>query len=284
MDKNNLIEKSYKVLALDLDGTVLNSDHCISSALRKKIHQLKEKVHVVLVTGRHHTAAKPYYRELGLNTPIICCNGTYVFDYENDRVIEHNAISKYNAQKFIKIAEENSFKLIMYIKDAMLYSRAMPIAYMERLSEWAKEYDNDIRPNIRCVDSFLDELDKTEYIWKFVIEGDDSKGFDELDFVRKHFSGERSWIDRIDYANNGNSKGNALARYVSKLGYRSDQVVAVGDNFNDISMLEYAGCGVAMLNADNTVKQSAQLTTLADNDDEHCLANLFDDLFSNKHE
>jgi hydroxymethylpyrimidine pyrophosphatase-like HAD family hydrolase len=55
----------FKVLALDLDGTVLNSRHAISRALRDKIHALKETASVVLVTGRHHTAAKPYHRDLG---------------------------------------------------------------------------------------------------------------------------------------------------------------------------------------------------------------------------
>lgn len=270
----------YKVLALDLDGTVLNSRHGISSALRDKIYSLKESVHVVLVTGRHHTAAKPYYYELGLNTPIICCNGTYVFDYANAGVVEHNAISKDNAREFIRIAEARHFKLVMYIKDAMLYSRARPIAYMERLTDWATGYNDELRPDIRRVDSFLDELDTTEHVWKFVIEGDEIHNFNELDFIRDNFSGVRSWIDRIDYANNGNNKGRALAQYVKQLGFTAEQVVAIGDNHNDISMIEYAGLGVAMENADCTVKRAAELTTAASNDDENVLAELLEKLFN----
>lgn len=269
----------YKVLALDLDGTVLNSQHSISPALRDKIQALKDVVHIVLVTGRHHTAAQPYHRELGLDTPIICCNGTYIFDYGSGRVIEHNAISKHHAREFIRIAEANCFKLVMYSEVAMLYSRTMPIDYMANLTEWANGYTGDLRPDIRCVDNFLDELDKTKHVWKFVIEGNHLSEFDQLDFVKMYFSGERSWVDRIDYANKGNSKGSTLARYVESLGFNSAQVVAAGDNHNDISMFDYAGFSIAMLNADEVVKQSATVTTSADHDNKYVLADLFDHLF-----
>ena len=74
-----------KLLALDLDGTVLNSNHSISPHLVETIKQISEIAHVIIVTGRHHVAAQPYYNELGLDTPIICCNGTYIFDYLTDR-------------------------------------------------------------------------------------------------------------------------------------------------------------------------------------------------------
>ena len=272
----------HKVLALDLDGTVLNSEHRISNELRATIQALKPYVHVVLVTGRHHTAAKPYYAELELTSPIICCNGTYVYDYANQAVIEHNAIGKAQAREFIQIAEGNDLKLVMYVQDAMLYSRSQPVAYMDRLLRWAETVQIELRPDIRQVDSFIEELDNTDNIWKFVIEGTDVSHFDQLDFIRNHFSGERSWIDRIDYANQGNTKGIALARYVTQLGYSADEVVAIGDNDNDISMLMYAGLGVAMFNASAAVKQAAQLTTVASNDDAQVLADLLKNLFPAK--
>ena len=84
----------YKVLALDLDGTVLQDDHTIHPEVKKAIQEVKQYCHVVIVTGRHHTAARPYYYELGLDTPIICCNGTYVYDYQTETVLTQNAIDK----------------------------------------------------------------------------------------------------------------------------------------------------------------------------------------------
>lgn len=269
----------YKVLALDLDGTVLNSRHAISSPLRDTINSLQESIHVVLVTGRHHTAAMPYHYELGLNTPMICCNGTYVFDSASKGVVEHNMISIDNAREFIRMAEARQFKVVMYIKDAMLCSRTRPIAHMENMIDWGAGYDDDLRPDIRLVDSFLEELDSAEYVVKFVIETDEIDDFNELDFIRDNFSAERSWIDRFDYAGIGNNKGNALAQYVEQLGFTAEQLVAIGDNHNDISMIEYAGLGVAMQNADGIVQRAAALTSPANNDDENGLAELLKKLF-----
>jgi hydroxymethylpyrimidine pyrophosphatase-like HAD family hydrolase len=62
----------YKLLALDLDGTVLNDERDIHPDLKAAIAAIKNEYQVMIVTGRHHTAAKPYYIELGLTTPIIC--------------------------------------------------------------------------------------------------------------------------------------------------------------------------------------------------------------------
>ncbi|MGR5457370.1 HAD hydrolase family protein, partial [Vibrio alfacsensis] len=77
----------------------------------------------------------------------------------------------------------------------------------------------------------------------------------EHSWIKRNFNGERSWSNRIDFAAQGNSKGKRLADYVKGLGYEAHHVIAAGDNHNDISMLEYAGLGIAMKNADEMVKQ-----------------------------
>ncbi|CAH6862862.1 HAD family hydrolase [Vibrio chagasii] len=215
----------YQVLALDLDGTVLTDDHTIHPEVKKAIQEAKQHCHVMIVTGRHHTAARPYYYELGLDTPIICCNGTYVYDYQTETVLTQNAIEHEHALTFIDLAQEHKLKMVMYITDAMTYSNYNPFAYMLALEEWAEQ----------------------------------------APWVKDHFNGERSWSNRIDFAAKGNSKGLRLAEYVNELGFKPSQVIAVGDNHNDISMLQYAGLGVAMFNADDTVKSNAQVVCKTDN-------------------
>ncbi|WP_367990518.1 Cof-type HAD-IIB family hydrolase [Vibrio sp. NTOU-M3] len=251
----------YKVLALDLDGTVLTDEHSIDPDVKQAIQDAQQKCHVVIVTGRHHTAARPYYDELGLTTPIICCNGTYVYDYQNNQVLKQNAIDKNDALNFIALAKEFQVKLVMYITDAMTYSNFNPITYMEALEKWAKASPSRIPPNIYKVDSFSAEVHRTQYVWKFVVEGLPSSVERLLEnaWIRDKFNGERSWSNRIDFAAKGNSKGLRLAEYVTELGYHPNHVMAVGDNHNDISMLQYASLGVAMENADDTVKSHAQL-------------------------
>lgn len=269
----------YKLLALDLDGTVLKSDHTISPILIKKVQELSQQIPVLIVTGRHHTAARPYYLQLGLTTPIICCNGTYIYDYQNEAVLQHNDISKENAKQFLNLVEQNDIKAVMYVKDAMLHSVHNPLNYVNTLSVWADSFPDDIKPCIKKVDNFYDEIESNEHVWKFVVEGTDLDHFLALPFIKNNFSGELSWVDRIDFSNIGNTKGSALEKYLTKQGILFSEIVAVGDNHNDISMLKRAGVGVAMLNADATVKQYANQITTASNDDDHALAELIDALF-----
>lgn len=257
----------YKVLALDLDGTVLTDEQKIHPEVKKAIQEAQHHCEVVIVTGRHHTAAKPYYRELGLNTPIIGCNGTYIYDYQRDRFLIQNAINREDALQFVALANEHQMKLVMYIKEAMVYSRQNPIAYMQRLEQWASQYLPSLRPDIRQIESFSQQIRQTDYIWKFVIEGevDAVEHLAKHPFIQQQFSGERSWSNRIDFMVKGNNKGARLAEYIASLGYQPSQVMAVGDNHNDISMLNYAGLGVAMNNADPLVKANAQQICSTDN-------------------
>ena len=269
----------YKLLALDLDGTVLNSKHTISPALVKTIKRISEFVHVVIVTGRHHVAAQPYYNELGLKTPIICCNGTYLYDYATNNVISENSIAKNTAAKFIELSEQHNLKMVMYVRDAMLYSTQRPIAYMEALLQWSQSFPEGTQPTIRKVDDFHSELLASDYTWKFVVEGGDIETFANIEFVKTHFNGERSWIDRVDFSAAGNSKGIALTQYTEQLGISLQECVAVGDNHNDVSMLKLAGLGIAMQNADQEVKNFAALVTEQSHDDETGLSTLLHSLF-----
>lgn len=257
----------YKVLALDMDGTVLDNQHGIHPDVIEAIHEAKQHCHVIMVTGRHHTAAKPYYELLELDTPAICCNGTYIYDYHKHQVVTENAVPKENAKEFLKIAQSFGMKVVLYTTHSMVYSRSQPIGYMKALEEWAMSFEESRRPSIKRVDSFEQEIDNAEYIWKFVIEGEPENigKIEALDFVRQNFTGERSWSNRVDFAAKGNTKGIRLAQYLKHHGYKPDEVMAVGDNHNDISMITLAGLGVAMNNADEIVKAAADLVCESDN-------------------
>ena len=257
----------YKLLALDLDGTVLDSHHQIRPEVKAAVKILKQRCHVMIVTGRHHTAAKPYHAELELTTPIICCNGTYVYDYHDKQVLQQSALNRDVALKFIELARESNMKLLMYVTDAMLYSKSIPVDFIASILQWGSQYSGELKPNVLEVDSFEEQAMKAEFIWKFVVEGDPVliKKFNEHSWVKANFNGEQSWRDRFDFAAKGNSKGSRLAEYADSLNIRSQEVVAIGDNHNDISMIRYAGLGVAMGNAAPEVQQHADQVCDGDN-------------------
>ncbi len=258
---------SYRVLALDLDGTTLTSDHQIIPAVREAIQQLKSQIMVLLVTGRHHTAARPYYYELGLDTPIISCNGTYIYDYQTNSVLEENAISHDVGMQFLQLAKQHDLNLVVYVTDRMTLSAQKPIAYMSMLEHWAKQCPEAVRPEIVRVDSFEEEIENSEYIWKFVAEGDIEKitAFSKLDWIQANFTGEQSWHNRIDFSRKGNTKGSRLQAFLAQHNIPLSEVIAIGDNHNDISMIQAAGLGVAMANAEDAVKAIADQVTKESN-------------------
>lgn len=258
---------AYELLAIDLDGTILQDDLQLNIYSKELILRLKARYHVLIVTGRHHTAAKPYYEQLQLDTPIICCNGTYIYDYQQDTVLYENAINQDLAAHFIHSSQQHQLKMVMYIADAMVYSLDDPIAYMKPLDAWAKTFPKTKQPHIYQTDEFTALAKTTDYIWKFVVEGDPLplQQFLQQDWIKDKFEG--TWSDslRIDLTTIGNNKGHALARYAKQLGIKPQNIVAVGDNFNDISMLRFAGVGIAMQQANAEVKVCADIISETDN-------------------
>ncbi|HCE4763470.1 Cof-type HAD-IIB family hydrolase [Vibrio parahaemolyticus] len=271
---------SYQVLALDLDGTTLRDDHTLNPWVIECVQQLAKKYHVMVVTGRHHTAAKPYYEELGIDTPIICCNGVYRYDYASDTVETSMPIPKSLAKDFLSLANQHALRMVMYTESGMAYLQQNPMPYMIPLQRWAMSYPIEKRPNIYQIEDFRHELELATDVWKFVVQGDDDNfhTFMQEPAIVEHFSGSFSGENRVDLAMKGHSKGQALKDYLATLQLDIEQAVAVGDNYNDVSMLSMAGCGVAMLHADEGVKRHADRVTTTDNHGEG-LAQLLKQLF-----
>lgn len=257
----------YNVVAFDLDGTLLNSQGNILPENKAAIQAaMAQGVKIILVTGRHHTAVKPYYRELGLNTPIICCNGTYMYDVETDSMPFANPLSKQQAQLIFDVAEKHQCHLLMYSRDSMNYAELNP--HMEKFIQWVERCPADVRPDVRKVESIQAVIDHHNPIWKCVISAPDKEIMNAVvaDLPQNEFSCEWSWVDRVDIANAGNTKGSRLLALLAEWNIDPQQVIAFGDNHNDISMLTAVGLGVAMGNAEPEVRQQAKLITSSNNE------------------
>lgn len=250
----------YQVIAFDLDGTLLNPEGRILDSSKQAIQQARDKgIKVILVTGRHHTAVKPYYAELGLDTPIICCNGTYVYYPETDEVRHTNPLSAEQCRKVRSIAAKHNIHLLMYSRDAMNYMELNP--HMEKFQQWVSACPENVRPNVQQIPSFDTLIDNpNEIIWKFVMSSPNRKDMESAvaELPVSEFSAEWSWIDRVDCSSNGNTKGSKLAVLLKEWNINPQNTIAFGDNHNDISMLTSVGLGVAMGNAENEVKAQAK--------------------------
>jgi len=258
---NHEIAMSYRVIALDLDGTLLdNQKRILPQSLAALAEARAAGIQVVIVTGRHHVAIHPFYQALQIDTPAICCNGTYLYDFQQKKVLAADPLAKDQAKLVLQMLKQSNIHGLMYVDDAMLYQETS--GHVTRSLAWADTLPQAQRPTLLQVDSLVQAADDAQAIWKFATSHSDIPALRNFaDTVEKELglACEWSWHDQVDIAKGGNSKGNRLQQWVESQGFTMDQVVAFGDNYNDLSMLEAAGLGVAMGNADDAIKQRADL-------------------------
>lgn len=252
---------NYQVIALDLDGTLLNPEKKIlPESIQALNNARKSGAKVVIVTGRHFVAIHPFYQALELDTPAICCNGALLYDYSEKKVIASDPLHPEQATRLIDLLDRYDVHGLMYADDAMMYQDLT--GHIERTTNWAKSLPVAQRPVFRQVKSLHEAAQEVEGIWKFALTDTDTeklKKFTQIVESELNLACEWSWHDQVDIAQEGNSKGKRLAQWVESQGLSMSQVIAFGDNYNDLSMLKTAGLGVAMGNAVDEVKSCADL-------------------------
>ena len=250
---------SYRVIALDLDGTLLTSEKKILAESVEALSKAREAgIEILIVTGRHHSAIHPFYQTLQLTAPAICCNGTYLYDYQQRQVLDNDPMSVDQVEKVIQRLDEEGIKGLLYADDAMLYEQPTP--HVIRTKAWGETLPVEQRPVFTRVGSLAGAARQSDRLWKFALSHDNIPQLQ--DFALRiadeaQVTCEWSWVDQVDIARQGNSKGKRLAQWLATRGLSMQDVIAFGDNYNDLSMLETAGLGVAMGNADEAIKDKA---------------------------
>lgn len=252
---------NYQVIALDLDGTLLTPEKTILPDSLLALQRAQGAgAKVVIVTGRHFVAIHPFYQALALDTPAICCNGALMYDYHEKKVIASDPLQPYQATQLLELLDSYNVHGLMYADDAMFYKE--PTGHIIRTENWAKSLPESQRPVFKQVSSLREAAHEVAGIWKFALTDTDTVKLHKFSQIVERELGlacEWSWHDQVDIAQLGNSKGKRLAQWVESQGLSMNQVIAFGDNHNDLSMLKNAGLGVAMGNAVDEVKECADL-------------------------
>ncbi len=260
----------YKLIAIDMDGTLLNSENEISLRNRKAIRKAKSLgVNIIISTGRLFASANEYAESLDLTTPIISCNGAYVAEQDRSNIIYDSAIDKEVAKEIIKLSEKENIYYHFYDDETFYLTEKN--ASSEGFKKWTGV--NNIYHGIDYQTMYnpLKEIEKSQVkVYKYIIVEEDKEKL--LSFRNKvsQLTGVEiasSWSNNIEVMKKGVTKGNALEKLRKKYNIPSTKVMAIGDNENDVSMLKVAGLAVAMENGDEKAKQNAHyITDTNDND------------------
>ena len=249
---------NYKLVAIDLDDTLLGADNQISKRTKKVIQQAQDKgVEVVIATGRMHASALPYAQQLGIKGPIITYNGALIKKVAKGEIVEHSPISLELTKQVARYVKEHDLNLNLYMDDILYINHDGPKArYYEKLAGVkAVLINEDLEDFIEQPSTKLIIVDDEEEIP--AILADVKKEFAE----QLHITTSKSVF--VELMAPEVNKGQAVADLAAEYGISAAEVMTIGDSYNDREMLEYAGLGVAVDNAWPEVKESADYITKA---------------------
>jgi phosphoglycolate phosphatase (TIGR01487 family) len=230
----------YKLLALDMDGTLLTDEQNISKGTAQWIRKAsKHGVHVCLSTGRAFMSALPYGEELGLTTPMITVNGSEVW----------------------RAPHELHLRSLM---DVELVKAMHDIAVEEDCWYWAYSVEQ-----LYNKDHWTDDVEGKEWL-KFGYHTEDDEARHRILMKLQDMGGleiTNSSPFNLEINPEGVNKAAGIAEVCKLLGLTMSEVIAVGDSMNDLAAIQQAGLGVAMGNAQQVVKDTADYITSSNNDD-----------------
>lgn len=254
----------YKMLVTDMDYTLLNKDKQVSERNKRALQAAMEKgVHVVVATGRIYTSALYYAKLLGISTPIIASNGAIIREEETDNTLYECLLQEEAMEEMVKLSRDMGLFCHLFSRDTIYTEKMVNIS--TRYTEWNKFMAEADQVKIQVLESF-DDLTPEERrgIFKAVVVDDDGE---KLQKIREEIektglvSASQSLIDNLEVMNKAVSKGNAVQQLAEHYGIKREEIITIGDNENDISMIEYAGLGVAMGNGVQCLKDKADYIT-----------------------
>lgn len=265
----------YRAICCDADGTLLTTDKKITSENRKWIQRVVNEKHVkfVIVSGRMLTGVRKFYSELGITGAASCCNGTCLFD-EQDNLIQDFRVDESYVSKIIDCSHKHNLDLVYIVGNDW---------YMENRDNWTyniklKFYFKD------CIIADLQKLMTEKCPNKMVVMSEDKAVLNSFkeDLIQNGLTDDRLFYyegkDFLEIMPACADKEMALKAISQAYSIPMEQIVAIGDDFNDIKMLKTAGLGVAMKNALPEVKAVADFITSSTNDEDG-VASMIKDLF-----
>ncbi len=271
---------AISLLALDLDGTLLNGRGQISDRNRTAIDSARANgVHVALVTGRRFRDSRPIALELGLDVPVIAHNGALTKHAETLETVSVLPLPLPAAREALRVGRSVGADALLSDDHeglgVLVYDRLSgENAAVHKYVAWARRIhgEEEGKRSVRQVETLEAYLDHDPIHLAF------SGGCEKMDQLEELLHAELGATVKIlgtkypeqdftliDIVNPAASKGAGVAATAAELGVNPDEIMAIGDNYNDLEMLLFAGTGVVMANAPLSLREIAGLHPTAAN-------------------
>lgn len=255
----------YKLIAVDMDGTMLNDQHALTPEVIHAVREAKAAgIKIVLCTGRPLPGVQRYVDQLSLREEgdyIAVFNGALVQETFTSRVISQLDMLYEDVRELEYLSRELPIAM-QYFSEKHIYTPQRDIDKYTVLDA----YLNNIPLRVRT----LEEVGPSVALPKVMFVGD-KEDIDRTELLLPEKIKARNKIMRstshfLEFLHPEASKGNAVMDLAARLGIAREEVMCIGDNGNDLSMIEAAGCGVAMGNAIPEIKAAADIITSTNNE------------------
>ena len=278
----------YKLVAIDLDGTMLNSYGVVSEETKNTIKEVeKQGVEVIIASGRPIASIKEIAKEIESKNYFIAGNGAIIYDMKKDEIIYEKTLSKEKVLEIIKICEENSISYNVYTeREILATSLKYNVLYYHK--ENLKKEENK-KTKINIVNNMYEYVknkedarflkiticDESKTVFNSIIKKlKDVKNIEILDvshMARKTIvHGTEEYQISYYYteiSTENVDKWEAIKFLIEKLNIKKEEVIAIGDNSNDKNMIKNAGLGIAMKQSTPSVLEIADEVTESNNED-----------------
>jgi 5-amino-6-(5-phospho-D-ribitylamino)uracil phosphatase len=263
-----------KLLALDIDGTLLTSRGELTPRNRAALAEARKMgVETILLTGRRFVSAYSLMQEVGLDMPLICHNGALTKEIRTLETLALHPLKIEIACEVIRAARHYGTDMVCSCDEER--------GFGTMITEGISETNSSLRRYLnRYRDSLVEVTDLIEHIKHPPIQLMFSGPCAEMDEFAAHLQSalggrirvfktrypqfDLTILDAVDILV---SKGDSLARVADQYGIASQEMMAIGDNHNDLTMLHYAGLGIVMANAEEELKQLGFALTSSNDED-----------------
>lgn len=262
--------KDIKIIALDLDGTLLDSQKRLSQRNRETLTEcIRQGVEVVPCTGRIWSGVPDFIREFPGIHYAITVNGAIIEDLEQHCILTERKMSCEKAVEILELAKQLNAMYDVYVDGGGVGEKR----FMEHLEDYG------ISPKLRemilatrqIVPDVIEEVRRkarpVEKINYFFGDAEERLRARKMLEARKDVLVSASFSNNLEINEPGAAKGEALLRLASHLGVEPRQTMGFGDGENDISLIRQAGIGVAMENGEEIVKKAADYVTVTNDED-----------------